>query len=226
MVSIKRGLLQFAFFLAFISLFCALSAQRYYGNYGDDGRRPDKLDLKPSERGKGFALRFGVEGGRLQMATLNVEYEINPYVALGIGSGGGYHLDAAWGVPLYFETRAYAPNSLYSGYASLRLGYMFGLGDGKQVLTAQTLYGNPLTTVDKLGGFMATFGLGFSWKRLDAGVNLGFALGNFEKNYTDGSETFHQWPLSNKAYLLASVQVSYSLRLWKKEPYNKVVKKN
>lgn len=202
-------------------------AQRYMGNYGDDDKRHVvKSKYPPSERGKGFALRFGLEGGNVQMGTFNVEYEICPIVSLGIGAGGGYHLDAGLGVPLYLETRAYAPNSLYSGYVSLRLGYMFGLGEGKQVPTQQTLYGHPLTRLDKLGGYMASMGLGFSWKRLDVGMNFGMAFGNFEKFFTLDGETFHQWMISRKAYPMVSVQASYSLRLWKKEPYNKVVKKN
>ena len=196
------------------------------GNYDESDSRISKLKLPPSDRGKGFAIRFGLDAGKMQTVAVNIEYEINPYVALGVGAGCGYHLDANWAVPIYFETRAYAPNGLYSGYASLRLGYMLGLANGKEVLTQQTLYGNLLTRVDKLGGFMATFGLGFSWKRLDAGVNFGLAFGSFEKYYTSGGETFHQWIIPNKAYLIAGVHLSYSLRLWKKEPYNKVVKKN
>lgn len=203
-----------------------VQAQRYMGNYDEGDGRLSNLKLPESERGKGFALRFGLDAGKMQLAAINLEYEINPYVALGIGAGGGYHLDAGWAVPIYFETRAYAPNALYSGYASLRVGYMLGLADGKQVPTQQTLYGNPLTKVDKLGGFMASFGIGFSWKRLDAGVNFGLAFGNFEKYYTSGGETFHQWIIPNKAYLIAGVHLSYSLRLWKKEPYNKVIKRN
>lgn len=202
-------------------------AQRYIGNYGEeDQKHVVKSKYQPSERGKGFALRFGLEGGNFQMASLKVEYEINPIVALGIGAGGGYHLDAAWGVPLYLETRAYAPNSLYSGYVSLRLGYMFGVGEGKQVPTQQTIYGHPLTRLDKLGGYMASMGLGFSWMRLDVGINFGMAFGSFEKFSIIDGETFHQWMIGRKAYPMVSVQASYSLRLWKKEPYNKVVKKN
>lgn len=202
-------------------------AQRYMGNYGDDDqRRHVKSKYPPSERGKGFALRFGLEGGNVEMASLNIEYEICPIVSIGIGSGGGYHLKAGWGVPLYLETRAYAPNSLYSGYVSLRLGYMFGLGAGKEVGTQQTIYGYPLTRHDKLGGYMATVGLGFSWKRLDVGMNFGMAFGSFEKYSIIEGETFHQWIIDRKAYPMVSVQASYSLRLWKKEPYNKVVKKN
>ena len=221
----RRCCLPFVFL--FSLLLCGnLAAQRHYGYYGSDERRPKKLNLTPSERDEGFALRFGLEGGKNNMATINIEYEINPYVAVGLGAGGAYHTGAAWGVPLYVETRAYAPNSRYSGYVGLRLGYMFGLADGKQELTAQTLYGYPLTRVDRLGGFMTTFGLGFSWKRLDAGINLGFVMGSFEKYYESGGETFTQWIIPHKAYLMASVQLSYSLRLWKKEPYNKVVKKN
>ena len=213
--------------LAFLMFGGEIYAQRYMGNYdANDRRRPVKHKYPPSERGQGFAVRFGVEGGNWEMASLNVEYEICPIVAIGLGSGGGYHLKAGWGVPLYLETRAYAPNSLYSGYAALRLGYMFGLGEGKQVLTAQTLYGHPLTRIDKLGGFMASMGLGFSWQRLDVGVNFGMAFGNFEKSYTLDGETFHQWLISRKAHPIISLQASYSLRLWKKEPYNKVVKKN
>ena len=114
----------------------------------------------------------------------------------------------------------------YVGYVSLRLGGVLGVGEGKQVLTAQTLYGNPLTRVDKLGGFLASMGLGFSWQRLDVGVNFGLAFGKFEKCYSSDGETFHQWLISRKAYPMVSLQASYSLRLWKKEPYNKVVKKN
>ncbi len=202
-------------------------AQRYIGNYGDeDQRRTVKSKYPPSERGKGFALRFGLEGGNVEIGSFNIEYEINPIVSLGVGSGFAYHLSSGMGVPLYLETRAYAPNSLYSGYLSLRLGYMFGIGEGKLVPTAQTLYGHPLTRMDKMGGYMASMGLGFSWKRLDVGVNFGMAFGSFEKFFTLDGETFHQWLISRKAYPMVSVQASYSLRLWKKEPYNKVVKKN
>lgn len=219
------------FILFFILLLPLLSgtvrAQRYNGYYEEDDRRISKLKLPPSERGTGFAIRFGLEAGKMEMATINIEYEINPYVAVGLGSGGGYHLDAGWAVPIYVETRAYAPNALHSGYASLRLGYMLGLAGGKEVPTEQTLYGNPLTRVDKMGGFMATFGLGYSWKRLDAGVYFGLAFGSFHKYYIDDKgETFEQWVIPNKAYLLAGVRLSYSLRLWQKEPYNKVIKKN
>jgi len=225
------GLAMKRFFFLFIlisQLLCGnLFAQRYMGNYGDDDKRHVvKSKYPPSERGKGFALRFGLEGGNVQMGTFNVEYEICPIVSLGIGAGGGYHLDAGLGVPLYLETRAYAPNSLYSGYASLRVGYMFGLADGKQVPTQQTIYGFPLTRLDKLGGFLASMGLGFSWKRLDVGLNFGMAFGSFEKFSVIDGEKFHQWLIGRKAYPMVSVQASYSLRLWKKEPYNKVVKKN
>ena len=202
-------------------------AQRYIGNYGEeDQKHVVKSKYPPSERGKGFALRFGLEGGNFQMASLKVEYEINPIVALGIGTGFAYHLTGGMGGASFFEARAYAPNSLYSGYASLRLGHVFGIGKGKQVLTAQTLYGNPLTRVDRLGGLLATAGLGFSWKRLDVGFNFGFVFGHFEKMYTDDGTLFRQWLISRKAYPIVSVQASYSLRLWKKEPYNKVVKRN
>lgn len=213
--------------LAFLMFGGDIYAQRYMGNYdADDRRRPIKHKYPPSERGKGFALRFGLEGGNMQMGSFNVEYEINPIVSIGVGAGFAYHLTSGMGVPLYMETRAYAPNSHYSGYVSLRLGGVLGVGEGKQVLTAQTLYGNPLTRVDKLGGFLASMGLGFSWQRLDVGVNFGLAFGKFEKCYSSDGETFHQWLISRKAYPMVSLQASYSLRLWKKEPYNKVVKKN
>lgn len=202
-------------------------AQRYIGNYGDeDQRRAVKSKYPPSERGKGFALRFGLEGGNMQMGSFNIEYEINPIVALGIGTGFAYHLEGGMGGASYFEARAYAPNSLYSGYACLRLGHMFGVGMGKQVPTAQTLYGHPLTRVDRLGGWLASAGLGFSWKRLDVGVSFGMVFGKFEKFFTLDGETYRQWLISRKAYPTVTVQASYSLRLWKKEPYNKVVKKN
>lgn len=203
-----------------------ISAQRYVNNYPDAGKeQTHRKHRTPSDRDSGMVMRFGLEGGSIQMATINLEYEINPFFSTGIGVGGAYHLKSAWGVPIYAELRCYAPNRKYSGYVSLRLGYMAGVGKGKHVLTAQELYGHPLTTVDKLGGFMATMGLGFSYKRFDFGGNFGLSFGNFHKYCIIEGQVMDQWFLPRKAYMMATFQVSYSMPLYHR-PYNKVVKKN
>lgn len=181
--------------------------------------------LTPSERDSGIVMRFSLEGGTAQTLSVVVEYEFNPIITAGIGVGGMYHTKSGWGLPIFTEARAYFPNCIYSGYANVRLGYVAGLGDGRQVLTAQTLYSHQLTDVFKLGGFITSLGLGFCWRHLDAGINLGIAYGSFKKTYTDGDQTFDQWKLGRMRNWIANIQISYSLPLWR-PPYNQVIRRN
>lgn len=218
-------------FIVFITFLLgnSLYAQRYVNSYPNAGQTSHETKTPhSSDRDHGMVMRFGIEGGSVEMLTLNLEYEINPFFSVGLGSGGAYQNKSGWGVPIYAELRAYAPNRRHSGYVNLRLGYMIGIGSGHETQTQIILYDRtkPLIAVDKMGGFMATLGLGYSYKRFDFGFNFGLAMGNYKRYYIDDDGTeFTQWIIPHKAYLLASVQVSYSLPLYYR-PYNKVVKKN
>ena len=61
----------FFFILLLPLLSGTVRAQRYNGYYEEDDRRISKLKLPPSERGTGFAIRFGLEAGKMEMATIH-----------------------------------------------------------------------------------------------------------------------------------------------------------
>lgn len=200
--------------------------QRYVNRYPNAGAKGNSRSGETlSERSKGFALRFGLEGGSMQMVSFGAEYEINPYVSVGAGVGGAYHIKAAWGLPLYAEARAYAPNRKYAAYINVRLGGVIGLGKGRMVPTNMDVYGYKLTNVDRLSGPYGGVGAGFSWRRLDAGIMFGVVYGKFHKqaDYADG--TFENWNISRKSFSTVSLHVSYSLPI-SRPPYNKVVTKH
>jgi hypothetical protein len=126
------------------------------------------------------------------------------------------------GIPIYAEARAYAPNRKFAAYVNLRVGGVLGLGRGKMVETNMDTYGYKLTNVDRLGGPYSAFGVGFSWRRLDAGCMFGVVYGTFHKETTQLVGIPPSWILRRKAYPSVTVSVSYSLPI-SRPPYNKVV---
>jgi len=165
----------------------------------------EKTPKTKSIRQKGLVVRpeigIGLNVEEWMQLKLNIlgiaNYQFNPYISLGGGTGLIYNnfdeyfvQQHFFSIPIYANIRGYFCDRKWSPYYDIKLGFN-GTINQKDYYES----GNDKYTEINLTGFYADFGLGMQYKNYDFGIELYLYPVNYDKFYynPDGYFGFSEW---------------------------------
>lgn len=189
--------------------------------------RQKGLVVRP-EIGIGLNLEKGMQLNILGIAN----YQFNPYISLGGGTGLSYNnFDEDFGqhffsIPIYANIRGYFCDRKWSPYYDIKLGFN-GTINQKDYYEYQEFdnyyesYNKYKYTEINLTGFYADFGLGMQYKNYDFGIELYLYPVNYDRfYYQDVNFGFSEWIFAEsvKEFDLFSVclKFAYNFQIQKK----------
>ena len=142
--------------------------------------RQKGLVVRP-EIGIGLNLEKGMQLNILGIAN----YQFNPYISLGGGTGLSYNnFDEDFGqhffsIPIYANIRGYFCDRKWSPYYDIKLGFNGTINQKDYYYESEI---NKYTEIN-LTGFYADFGLGMQYKNYDFGIELYLYPVNYDRFY-------------------------------------------
>lgn len=149
----------------------------------------EKTPKSKSIRQKGLVVRpeigIGLNEGGMQLNILGIaNYQFNPYISLGGGTGLSYNnFDEDFGqhffsIPIYANIRGYFCDRKWSPYYDIKLGFNGTINQKDYYESGHYKY-----TEINLTGFYADFGLGMQYKNYDFGIELYLYPVNYDRFY-------------------------------------------
>ncbi|MDD4848413.1 MAG: hypothetical protein PHR53_06605 [Bacteroidales bacterium] len=184
-----------------------------------------KKEWPKSNRVKGWVLRPELElgydffdGDFSVDPYLNIGYQLNPYITLGIGGGWNRSSSDITGdgfnvFPVYADIRGYFCNRKASPYLNLKIGYAIG----KKSFYNNTDYFEDYDyiTEDVQTGFYLGVGCGLNWKNFDFGISIPivWTRSNYHESYYD----YYDYYTLRGARVSLLLHVAYNFQLSSKK---------
>lgn len=194
----------------------------------------EKTPKSKSIRQKGLVVRpeIGIGLNEEKWMQLNIlgiaNYQFNPYISLGGGTGLSYNnFDEHFGqhffsIPIYANIRGYFCDRKWSPYYDIKLGF-------NGTINQKDSYNNDNNdkyTDINLTGFYADFGLGMQYKNYDFGIELYLYPVNYDRFYNrfyydyTTNTGFYEWTFegSEKEFdLSVCLKFAYNFQIKKKK---------
>lgn len=211
---------------------CAYATNSTGTAYGEEKVFITNKPKSKSIRQKGLVVRpeigigLNLEKG-MQLNILGIaNYQFNPYISLGGGTGLSYNnFDEDFGqhffsIPIYANIRGYFCDRKWSPYYDIKLGFNGTINQKDYYINNYAI--NQKYTDINLTGFYADFGLGMQYKNYDFGIELYLYPVNYDRfyYYPDGNFGFSEWRFAEsvKEFDLFSVclKFAYNFQIQKK----------